>query len=106
MSDQQNLDDRDAVGVCHLVSNGELAVSRLSPVILRFEDIDAALRVTGVELDVFPYFLVEALQPDTVGERSARNRFEGTSSLELHEPRVHQELTSFVNSPNSHGLVS
>lgn len=48
----------------HLIGDGQLAVSRLTPVLLGFKDVNTALRVTCVELNIVADLLVEALQPD------------------------------------------
>ena len=94
------------MGVGHLIYDIQFTICWLTPVILSFYDVDTTFRVTSVELHILTYFLVETLQPDIVREWSTRNWFESASTLELYEPRVHQELASLVNSPDAHGFIS
>lgn len=60
------MNDTVAVGTRHLVRDAKLAVSCLAPVLLGLKDVNTALRVSGIELYIFSYFLVEAGQPDIV----------------------------------------
>ncbi len=48
----------------HLIGDGQLAVSRFTPVLRGFKDVDTTLGVTCVELNIVADLLVEALQPD------------------------------------------
>jgi len=93
------------MGWRHLVFDWKFYLGCFTPVLLRLKDVNWALGVSGVELNVLTDLLVETGQPDWIGQLGSRDWFELVSTLKLYEPRIHKELTSFVNSPDPHTHV-